>query len=220
LERKKIKKMIKYIQLERYFKYLYPFARWDSKINKILFTFDDSPNIKTTEIILKALSHYGTKAVFFCNGENVIGKDNLIKEIDSQGHIIASHGYEHIRIDKLSKKEIEYQVEKNNYLLSNLINKPIKYFRAPYGRFLNYNLLKTLKKNNMKNVMWSLLTYDYESNTQRTKKIISIYLKKNDIIVFHDNDKSAKLISAVIHYTHNVIKMRGFNIGEPEECLK
>lgn len=212
--------MIEYYQPYRLLSYILPFATWKSKKNKILFSFDDTPNKHTTEKILKALNVLKIKAIFFCNGDKIEGLENLIKEIDSEGHTIGSHSYNHIRIDKLKYNDVKYQIEKNIDVLTNIINKPVKYFRAPYGRYLNLSLLKVLNKYQLKNIMWSLLTYDFEGDILKSKKILSLNIKKNDIIVFHDNDKTKKIISPIIYFTSELISRRNYLIGEPEECLK
>lgn len=212
--------MIEYYQPYRLLSYILPFATWKSKTNKILFTFDDSPNKNTTEKILKALNLLNIKAMFFCNGDKIEGLENLIKEIYNEGHIIGLHSYNHIRIDKLKYNDVKYQIEKNMDVLTNVINKPVKYFRAPYGRYLNLSLLKVLNKYQLRNIMWTLLTYDFFGDIYKSKKILSLNLKKNDIIVFHDNDKTEKIISPLIHFTSDLISRRNYFIGEPKECLK
>jgi len=58
----------------------------------IYLTFDDGPNVGTTNVILDILKKEGVKATFFvtCNGA-----DSLIKRIYDEGHTIALHTATH-----------------------------------------------------------------------------------------------------------------------------
>ena len=68
--------------------------------------------------------------------------------------------------------------------------------------------------------MWSLLAHDYENNIKKVKHGIDKYLRRNSIIVFHDNLKSNSIIEDSINYTIEVAANKGFEFGEPEDCLK
>ncbi len=52
--------------------------QWNSTSNKILLTFDDGPNIDTTERILDTLNLFGIKAIFFCVGNNIKNNPSLV----------------------------------------------------------------------------------------------------------------------------------------------
>ena len=52
------------------------------------------------------------------------------------------------------------------------------------------------------------------------KYAIDNYLKKKSIIVFHDNIKCDDIIEESLNYTIEQANKKGFNFGEPEDCLK
>ena len=72
----------------------------------------------------------------------------------------------------------------------------------------------------MKCVMWNLLSYDYENNIEKLKYAIDNYLSKKSIIVFHDSAKCSGIIEEALNYTIERVSKRGFEFGEPEDCLK
>jgi len=72
----------------------------------------------------------------------------------------------------------------------------------------------------MKNVMWSLLTYDYKNDLSIVKYSVKKYLRKNSIIVLHDSLKSKDIICDSIKFIAEEAAQKGFEFGEPEECLK
>ena len=68
--------------------------------------------------------------------------------------------------------------------------------------------------------MWSLLTYDFKSNSSVVKYSIARYMKMNSIIVLHDSLKSRDIILDSISFIAAETSAKGFRFGEPAECLK
>jgi len=212
--------MIKYLYNPPYaVKKIFSDFRWQSAVNKILITFDDGPIPETTEIILKILNQNKIKAAFFCVGNNVEKNPSLINSILSEGHLIGNHTYSHKKVTDISKEELLKEIKKTNELLLENHDYKLKYFRAPYGKF-NWELSKTLKEKKMINVMWSLITYDFNSDLETYKKIVSRYLKSNSIVVLHDSLKSKEIIVDCIQYLIDKAADENYEIGEPAECLK
>ncbi|MBZ0200165.1 MAG: hypothetical protein K8H86_09880, partial [Ignavibacteriaceae bacterium] len=72
----------------------------------------------------------------------------------------------------------------------------------------------------LKNIMWSLLTYDYKNDINVVKFAVQKFLKDNSIIVLHDSLKSKEIIADSIELIINEAEKKGFTFGEPDECLK
>ncbi len=192
---------------------------WNTANNKILLTFDDGPNPGTTEKILEYLSNKKIKALFFCVGNNVQRYPELLKEMLFNGHTVGNHTFNHKRITGIPEKEIIDEIQKFDSLLKNDFNYAIKYFRPPHGRF-NLSTGKLLKDFNLRNVMWSLLTYDYKNDLNLIKLAVNKYFKKNSIIILHDSIKSEKIIIEALEIISGEAQKRGFEIGDPAGCLK
>ena len=62
----------------------------------IYLTFDDGPDAKNTEMILKVLDKYGAKVSFFVITEKAKKNSTLTKEIKSASHSIGDHSLDHI----------------------------------------------------------------------------------------------------------------------------
>jgi peptidoglycan/xylan/chitin deacetylase (PgdA/CDA1 family) len=192
---------------------------WNTGNNKILLTFDDGPNPGTTEKILEYLSSKKIRALFFCVGNNVQRYPELLKEILLNGHTAGNHTFNHKRITSIDGKEINSEVAGFNSLLKDQFNYEVKFFRPPYGRF-NLSTGKLLKNFNLRNVMWSLLTYDYKNDLNLIKLAVNKYLRKNSIIVLHDSIKSENVVLKSLEIISREADMRGFKIGDPAGCLK
>ncbi len=192
---------------------------WETKNNKILLTFDDGPIPETTEIILKFLNEQKLKAAFFCVGENCQQYPELVSSIINENHLIANHTFYHKKLNKLNVKERDSEIDSFNELISEKFNYEVKYFRPPHGKF-NLSTSKLLREKKIKNVMWSLLTYDYKNDIKLVKFAVQKYLRQNSIIVLHDSIKSKNLIIDSIKIVLEEADKNGFQIGEPAGCLK
>lgn len=193
--------------------------QWESKIDKILFTFDDGPIPETTPFILETLSAHNIKAAFFCVGENIVKCPELYRKIVNEGHLVCNHTFNHKAISKLDSDEATGQIEKFNNLIKQKSGEDVLYFRPPYGKF-NLSSASLLQQMNLKTVMWSLLTYDYKNDLNVVKFAVKKYLKKNSIIVLHDSLKSKDIIVESINFIVDESSRRGFQIGVPAECLR
>lgn len=193
--------------------------QWESENPKILITFDDGPNPKTTELILKELDNHSIKTIFFCVGENLEKYSSLAKEILMEGHDIGNHTFNHKKITKLSESKSYASIKKLQYLSASKLNYNIKYFRPPHGRF-NFQTNKTLKQLDLINIMWSLLTYDYKNDLNIVRFALAKYLTANSIIVLHDSNKSKRIIVDSIKQIVEEVEKKKFKIGQPSECLR
>ncbi len=192
---------------------------WYTTNGKVLLTFDDGPLEKNTHVILDELKKINAKALFFCVGENIYKYPEVAKEIISHGHTIGNHTYNHKRITKLGKSEISEQIDLMTEILEEKLDYNNFYFRPPHGRF-NLSLSGILQEKNLKNIMWSLLTYDYKNRLDIVKFGVRKYLRNDSIIVLHDSLKSKDIIIDSIRYITDEVLKKGFVFGEPEECLK
>lgn len=192
---------------------------WETSNNKILLTFDDGPNPGTTELILNELNNQNLKAAFFCVGNNISLNRQLAKDILTNGHLMANHTYNHKVITKLSESDAKKEIEMFNGIAGDIPGFIPLYFRPPHGRF-NLKTGNLIKESKLKNVMWSLLTYDYKNDPQIVKHAVKKYLRKNSIVVLHDSLKSKSIITDSIKIIVEEAYIKGFEFGEPEECLK
>lgn len=198
---------------------MFPNFVWESKINKVLLTFDDGPNPDTTEIILERLRKHNIKALFFCVGENIKKYPHLIEKIIAEGHIIGNHSYSHKNITIMSKSKINKQIKLCSNAIQEYCGRNPKYFRPPHGRF-DLRTNSFMKKHRLANVMWSLLTYDYKNDLNIVKFAVQNYITKSSIIILHDSNKSKDIIYASIDFIVEEVQKRGFEFGETSECLK
>jgi len=86
---------------------------------------------ENTERILNILDKYKSKATFFVLGWIAEKVPNLISEIHKAGHEIASHGYGHDLIYRLSEGEFQKDIRRSKRLLEEITNEKVLGYRAP-----------------------------------------------------------------------------------------
>ncbi|MBM4387148.1 MAG: polysaccharide deacetylase family protein [Deltaproteobacteria bacterium] len=86
---------------------------------------------KNTLKILDLLDGLNVKATFFCLGFVAEKNPDLIREISSKGHEIASHGESHELIYRQDLSEFRDELKRAKQRLEDLTNKKVFGFRAP-----------------------------------------------------------------------------------------
>jgi len=147
----------------------------------VYLTFDDGPTPELTNQILEILKTHNAKATFFCVGENIERHPELFNQIIKNGHSVGNHTYNHLNAWKTDSDFYLKNVEKAAEII------PSKLFRPPYGR-ITPKLINMLK-DKFQIVMWTVLSGDFDANTNPNKcfENATSKTKAGDILVFHDN---------------------------------
>ena len=80
--------------------------------------------------LAESFGGYYTKATFFILGWVAERYPQLVKEINTHGHEIASHGYRHRLIYQLSPRQFQDYLERSKQVLEDLLGQPIRGYRA------------------------------------------------------------------------------------------
>lgn len=110
------------VDLEDHFCNL-PHTEWDKYESRV---------VQNTKIILSLFEKYETKATFFTVGHIAEKHPELIEDVVSRGHEIASHSNYHIDLRKMDEKTFEVDLKKSIETLERISGEKITGFRAPY----------------------------------------------------------------------------------------
>lgn len=88
--------------------------------------------VRNTRELLNILDEHKVKATFFVLGTVAEDFPDLIKEIYSQGHEIATHGYAHKLIYRQTKEEFREDLRKSIDIIESITGEKILGYRAPY----------------------------------------------------------------------------------------
>lgn len=83
-----------------------------------------------TQRILDIFDSHGVKATFFMLGWVAERYPSLVRRIVDEGHELASHGYEHIRVTRQKPEEFRQDILKTKALLEDLGGCEVKGYRA------------------------------------------------------------------------------------------
>ncbi len=86
---------------------------------------------RSTLLLLDILSRYHVEATFFVLGCIAERFPGLIREVESRGHEIASHGYSHRLLTSLTPEEFSADLDRSLDVLAGCCRQPILGYRAP-----------------------------------------------------------------------------------------
>jgi len=168
----------------------------------VTVTFDDGPHPDATPIVLEVLKKHQVQAVFFCVGRSVEKYPELFQQIVREGHLVGNHTYHH---------ENGWLTDAQTYLAS--VDRcasvfKSRLFRPPYGKLPRFTTQKILSRG-YKIVLWSWFSYDFhpKMTLQKLNKRIK-NISGGDILVFHDNAKTAGKIGDYLELTLSNLVLR------------
>ena len=85
---------------------------------------------RNVDSVLQLFADFDAKATFFTLGWVAESYPHLIRAIVDAGHELASHGYEHIRVDRQNPDDFRADVRKTKALLEDLGGTAVKGYRA------------------------------------------------------------------------------------------
>lgn len=180
---------------------------------RVALTFDDGPHPKYTEEILDILLEHDVKASFFMLGRNIEGREDIVKRVEDEGHLIGNHTFNHVDLSKLSGNDACEELDRTNQEIFRVIGREPDFFRPPFGEWK-----KSLDTcTDMIPVLWTLDTRDWlEQDTQRAYKKVVDNVKENDIILLHDYyEETVEATRCIVEY----LKKEGYDFVTVEELI-
>ncbi|SFS96395.1 polysaccharide deacetylase family protein [Marininema halotolerans] len=186
---------------------------------KIALTFDDGPHPVHTPRLLKTLKKHHVKATFFVVGKNVEKHPQLTRQIRKEGHEIANHTYSHPRVNRLTLKKLEEEIEKGKKAVYETTGKKTNLVRTP-GGYYNDMVIKATKETKHQLILWS---WDQDTNdwqrrsTHRIVRQVISGASNGDIVLFHDSEPRAAI---ALNYIIPTLKKRGYQFVSVSELMK
>lgn len=150
---------------------------------EVALTFDDGPSPKYTPLLLDGLKERNVRATFFLLGQNVKENQELVQRMQTEGHLLGNHTYNHVQLNKIPETTARQEILKTNNEIYEATGKYPEYMRPPYGAW---------KKNmelcvEMLPVFWDIDTLDWKSqNVDAILKAAGEEPEDGSIILMHD----------------------------------
>jgi peptidoglycan/xylan/chitin deacetylase (PgdA/CDA1 family) len=179
---------------------------------EVVLTFDDGPSRVQTRPILEALAAHCTKATFFMLGQMALAEPQLVKEVASRGHTVATHTWSHPNLQHSPQDKAQNEIEMGFSAVQQASGKPIApFFRFPYLRDTPLTLT------HLRSRQMAIFGIDIDSRDFETREASAVYervlrdvsLKRKGIILFHDiHGSTARALPRILEE----LKRRGFRV--------
>ena len=158
-------------------------------------TFDDGPNARYTPLLLEGLRKRNIHATFFLLGENIPENEELLLQMQKDGHLIGCHTWSHVQLDKISPSSANREILKTNSLIYHITGTYPTCLRPPYGAWKKDLELPVT----MLPVFWDVDTLDWQSqNPESILDIVRKNVQDGSIILMHDSyDSSVRAALAI-----------------------
>ncbi|HSI78591.1 MAG TPA: polysaccharide deacetylase family protein [Lunatimonas sp.] len=181
-------------------KWIYPKYVWhlDRSEPNVYLTFDDGPVEGITDFVLDLLLERNMKATFFMVGDNILKYLPLARRIVSEGHQVGNHTFNHLNGWNTSPEKYLENVAHCQRTIEDHLGVSTDLFRPPYGRMSHLQRKQLCKEYRI--IMWEILSGDFipGKRVAGTLKKISQKTKNGSIILFHDQQKTAKFVKRIL----------------------
>lgn len=182
---------------------------------QVWLTIDDGPS-EDTPALLEALGIRGVRATFFCKGELVRARPDLVQAILAQGHDVANHSQTHPAGSFwcLPPSRIAREIDECNEALRTATGRAAEWFRAPVG-MKNPAVHPLLQRRGMRLIGWSIRGFDSVARdaSSVTRRILPA-VRPGSIIVMHQGRAiSLEGITAVV----DALSRQGYSFVIPSD---
>jgi peptidoglycan-N-acetylglucosamine deacetylase len=158
---------------------------------QLALTFDDGPNPAWTPRLLDILAEHNVHATFFMVGRFAKSEGELARRVADAGHLIGNHTWSHPDLSRTRSANILDELTRTNDLLAQIMGKPVRYFRPPFGARRPY-VLKLARQLGLVPVMWNAMTTDWREPSADK-------IARNLIAKIESNQRSGWASNIVLH---------------------
>jgi peptidoglycan-N-acetylglucosamine deacetylase len=189
------------------------------KIDKpiIALTIDDTLDACTTPIILNVLKQNNIKATFFIISDSIIGNENIIESIVTDGHELGNHMTADKPSINMSPEEFEQDLLQAHSIISRFAE--TKWMRPASGWY-NTEMLKITKKHNYRVALGSVYPYDaHIKSSWFAINHILLNTRPGSIIVLHDGNSRGHRTAKTLAKILPTLKTRGYKFTTLSELF-
>jgi len=168
------------------------------------------------EPILKTLEQENVKATFFLDGSWLRNNPDLAKKIQTAGHELSNHAYNHPNMRNLSRDAQYQQITKTEGLLKSVLDvDDNRWFAPPSGSYnsLTVSLAHSL---GLRTVLWTIDTIDWQKPPASVVvSRIRSKLQPGALILMHPTASTRDALADLI----KLIKSKGYQLGTVSDTL-
>lgn len=192
------------------------------EIKTVYLTFDDGPTDSTTPKVLDILHEKNVKATFFVIGQQIRGREEILRRAYNEGHTIGIHTYTHeYNVIYKSAEALLADIQKCKKAIANAIpNFDTNLYRFPGGSFLYPQYREAITNAGYHYVDWNASSDDAVLTNASPQELFDRAIgsangKSKIILLMHDGvgrKATVQSLSAIIdHFSENGYIFSVFN---------
>jgi len=165
--------------------------------------------------ILATLKKHHVSVSFFLEGNWVKKNPDLAKMIVSAGQEVGNHSFSHPDMKRITASNARAEITKANEIIEAATGQKCKWFAPPSGSYRD-ETVKVAADLNMKTVMWTVDTIDWQNPTSDV--LIQRVMGKignGSMVLMHPTEATAKSLDRLI----TSIEKKNLRIGTVSELL-
>lgn len=165
------------------------------EVKYIALTFDDGPNVTTTNEVIDKLEKYGIVASFFLVGNNINDESaKAVKRAYDLGCEIDNHSRTHSNMTELSAEDIKAEYDYTDGKVYEITGEHTKFFRPPY-----IAVHQIMFDNIDAPFIAGIGANDWEDRVtaEMRARMILKQAKDGDIILLHDAEGNSMTVEAL-----------------------
>lgn len=180
---------------------------------RVALTFDDGPHPIYTPVLLDGLKERNVRATFFLIGENIPGREEIVRRMWQEGHRIGNHTYHHVQMPREGALICGTELDMTNQLIREITGETPEIMRPPFGQW-SRSLEEQIE---MIPVSWDVDPLDWETPDAGivANRILSD-VENGDIILLHDS--YATSVEAALRVI-DVLQAEGMEFVAAEDLL-
>lgn len=153
------------------------------QVKFVALTFDDGPRRGTTDVLLEGLRQRGVRATFFLIGQQIASNEDILRQMQTDGHQVGNHSYDHHFLTDCSEVRFQEEINKTQTLLTEILGPGEYWLRPPYGKISD----QQQKQVQTPLVFWSVDPEDWKLlNREKVVQAVLRHVQDGDIILLHD----------------------------------
>lgn len=121
----------------------------------VALTFDDGPTPEGVALVTAVLRPAAAHATFFLIGEEIAGREPLVRQLLADGHEVGNHSFSHRRMVLHRASFYDDEIVRTDALLRQAGVPSPNLFRPPYGKKL-IGLPGALARHDYRMIMWDV----------------------------------------------------------------
>ena len=186
---------------------------YTSEPQRVALTFDDGPHPIYTPVLLDGLKERNVRVTFFLIGENIPGREEIVRRMWQEGHRIGNHTYHHVQMPREGALICGTELDMANRLIREITGETPEIMRPPFGQWS-----RSLEEQiGMIPVSWDVDPLDWETPDAGivANRILSD-VENGDIILLHDS--YATSVEAALRVI-DVLQAEGMEFVAAEDLL-